>query len=519
MAPRTIAILLLLAPLPLPFLSLAVASAEGQESLELGTRLKGRFEPAKDPSQRAAILRRFPFVPKESDLYSVSLESYDFDVRLRVLDPDGEVLVEDNDGGVETNAWLVFRGYAGRQYELEVSSINEEVGDFELSIVRDRIPFPSGQELTEVSIEYRRRAANRALRRDDKKNAAAHCLALGEMLSSQARYEDAIAVLEEGVDLAREIVDRRAEVRGLEGLGYCHLGRRESEAALERFRDLGELARAHELREEELRGQQRRARIAASIERVGEWEAALERQLALARALGRSEEEAEAHDQLCEHWAISGNWRSLEATWLGHLEFCLAKRDLAASARARLELGALYHARGETSSAYESATRARAELHSAGERDTAQAARATVLAARCAAQLGKGEEASRLRGELDAELAKARAQEDEARELTALAALAEIDVAARSPEAGKRVKDLYDLARAGSDAEAHVTALELSGALALGAGKAEEGRDFLRRAIELARANGLAVAAARARRSFEDAAGRLPAENAPSKPR
>lgn len=65
------------------------------------------------------------------DLY---LESYDFDAYLMVFDEFDELIVEDDDGGESTDAWLTVKLPPGRYYIAATSFDGGETGNYRLFV-------------------------------------------------------------------------------------------------------------------------------------------------------------------------------------------------------------------------------------------------------------------------------------------------------------------------------------------------------------------------------------------------
>ncbi len=65
------------------------------------------------------------------DLY---LESYDFDAYLMVFDEWDELIVEDDDGGESTDAWITVKLPPGRYYIAATSFDRDETGAYKLYV-------------------------------------------------------------------------------------------------------------------------------------------------------------------------------------------------------------------------------------------------------------------------------------------------------------------------------------------------------------------------------------------------
>jgi hypothetical protein len=70
--------------------------------------------------------------------YAIDLRSKDFDPYLRLEATDGKVLEEDDDGGGELNARIVFRPRAAGEYRVIVTSFNGGFGRYTLTVRGDQ---------------------------------------------------------------------------------------------------------------------------------------------------------------------------------------------------------------------------------------------------------------------------------------------------------------------------------------------------------------------------------------------
>ncbi|HKB16326.1 MAG TPA: tetratricopeptide repeat protein, partial [Planctomycetota bacterium] len=158
-------------------------------------------------------------------------------------------VAEDDNGAVETNARAVLQAEADRRYRILAAAAKEEGGEFELSIVSGDPPRPSGSELLDAAIAFRRTAAARALARGDRKAAAGHRIEESRRCYSRAQYAEAEAALEAALGLFRDLGDRAGEARTLGRLGLFYRSRGDSarsrehqEKALALARELGDRA-------------------------------------------------------------------------------------------------------------------------------------------------------------------------------------------------------------------------------------------------------------------------------------
>lgn len=177
--------------------------------------------------------QRFRLVVPSSGPYTLSLESVDFDALLRLEEETGEAVAEDDDSGVETEAWLVVELQDDRTYVVVVAA-KTDVGDFTLSVHAGVRAAPTGAELLDAAIDWHRMATERRRVQGDLARAVRHRVAQGERLQARARFAEARAAYEEALGWAREVGDRAWEGRTLLALGLLHHPLGEYEQARER---------------------------------------------------------------------------------------------------------------------------------------------------------------------------------------------------------------------------------------------------------------------------------------------
>ena len=197
----------------------------------------------------AGAARAYDFAVEEDRLVTVSVESFDFDAVIRIETAASAKVAEDDNGGVETNARVVLEAKAGVRYRLVVAAAGEGAGEFSLSVAAGEAPRPAGATLLDAAIEFRAKAADRALARGDKKAAARHRFQEGYGKYSRSQFAEAKVAYEASLSLARESGDREAEAAALGSLGNVDrsLGdypkaRERLEQVLALFRELGDRA-------------------------------------------------------------------------------------------------------------------------------------------------------------------------------------------------------------------------------------------------------------------------------------
>jgi len=168
---------------------------------------------------------------------TIELSSFDFDALLHVEDESGAVVVEDDNGGVETNARLVLDTATDGRLFAVVSAKESGVGQYWLVAEPGRWPPEEGTALLEAAIVYRVEAADRALSRGDRWSAAWSRLREGEFRIQRSQYREAVAALEHARDAYREFGERGWEVHALYLLGQATHQLGEWDRALACFTD------------------------------------------------------------------------------------------------------------------------------------------------------------------------------------------------------------------------------------------------------------------------------------------
>jgi CHAT domain-containing protein/Tfp pilus assembly protein PilF len=233
---------------PAPLFLAAVLAAPGPEGvLEVGKTVRARLTGGDPPLEGRGPGRRFTLTVETDGPVTIALESLDLDGFLRIETANGQLVVEDDDGGVETNARAVLDAKAGSAYRIIAAAAAEGLaGELTISVAPGDVPRPEGATLSEAAAVFRSRSAERAIRRGDRKTAAFHRHREGEVLRHLSRFGEARAALEASIALARESSDRTVEAMAmttlgkvLETLGDHEAARGLLEKALAAFRDLG----------------------------------------------------------------------------------------------------------------------------------------------------------------------------------------------------------------------------------------------------------------------------------------
>src|SRR5262249_40149740 len=93
---------------------------------------------AADPAKPGSRLKTYPIKLEAGKTYSIQLNSDAFDAFLRLLDPAGKVVAEDDDGGGGLNARIDYRAPAAGTYRIAVTSFDGGLGPFRLLVLGDK---------------------------------------------------------------------------------------------------------------------------------------------------------------------------------------------------------------------------------------------------------------------------------------------------------------------------------------------------------------------------------------------
>jgi CHAT domain-containing protein/Tfp pilus assembly protein PilF len=312
------------------WLRVSLPAAEGE--IRLGEPLSGRWVAAGATLEGRGSAERFDYVAQASGAVTISLESFDLDAFLRVEGEAGEVLGEDDNGGVESNARIVLQATRGSRYRLVAAAAVRADGEFTLSVSKGEVPLPAGRALADAAVAFRSEAAERALARGDKGGAGRHRLEEGVHLREVSRLAEARSVFESASALTREANDLGTEALALGYLGivcrdlgdlpvaraslerYLGIARerrdlkgevwvlgflgnlcselRDPPSAREHFETLASLARTHGLRANEADAFEGLGILHTAMEETAKARECHERQVAIARELGDSLREA-----------------------------------------------------------------------------------------------------------------------------------------------------------------------------------------------------------------------------------
>ncbi|HET6201278.1 MAG TPA: CHAT domain-containing tetratricopeptide repeat protein [Planctomycetota bacterium] len=358
--------LLLLSAAPLGFLSPQgdLAPRLQDSPLRIGETIRGVL----GPSPSGSPARVFELVAETTGPLTILLESYDFDALLRVEREGGEVVAEDDNAAVETNARLVLGAGGEARYRILASTVKGGSGEFTLTIVPGEAPRPSGVALLDAGIAFRSKAAERALARGDGRGAAAHLMEEGKKRYSLSQFPQARLAFETALDLHRGLGDRAGEAAALGNLGTVQLALGDAVAARERHEESLALFRERGDRVGEAKGLCNLGLVFQSLGDVARARECHERDLALSRALGDRGGEATALGNLGTVSISAGDYAGAREILERHLLLARELGDRAGEARALGNLGIVHGFLGDSARARECHERDLALVRALGDR-------------------------------------------------------------------------------------------------------------------------------------------------------
>jgi CHAT domain-containing protein len=145
-----------------------------EDRIRPGDTVRGFLEAAGPDLVGYGASGRFELEVAEAGPVTLLLESHDFDAFLRVELADGTLVVEDDDGHLETNARIVVPAAAGARYRVVVAADGKGSGEFVLRALRGEAPRLEGGARLDAAIAFRQAALERALAKQDKDAAFLH---------------------------------------------------------------------------------------------------------------------------------------------------------------------------------------------------------------------------------------------------------------------------------------------------------------------------------------------------------
>jgi len=249
--------------------------------LELGRVVFDALE-AEDPTLVGrGPAKRFELEVADTGPVTITAQSYDFDAFLRVVDNEGRLLAEDDDGGFETNPRIVVSLDPGT-YTIIVAAPTGRTGSFEVRVGLGATAPLAGLALDIVRTGFLQQSLERAIDRSDeaaagrigvrlgnalhatRQNAAAQSvlreargrletagdnlgvaeadLELGRILLALGEYPNAAEHFERSLTGLRDSGRRANEVAGLLGLGDVFAKRSEYDSAADRYDEALDIA-------------------------------------------------------------------------------------------------------------------------------------------------------------------------------------------------------------------------------------------------------------------------------------
>lgn len=160
-------------------LFLAFASLADRESSS-GQPGIGTLSTADPPLAGHGASERWSFESTASERVTITLRSHDFDAFLRVEKESGELVAEDDDGGIEHDARVRVDAVSGTRFVVIAAADEDEgSGEYVLGVEKGDLPVPAGVERLEAGLEWRSAALERALARGDSASAEKHAVSPG----------------------------------------------------------------------------------------------------------------------------------------------------------------------------------------------------------------------------------------------------------------------------------------------------------------------------------------------------
>ncbi|HET6202632.1 MAG TPA: CHAT domain-containing tetratricopeptide repeat protein [Planctomycetota bacterium] len=466
------------------------STLDPEERVRPGEPVAGSLSGREEALPGHGPAKRFAFVPDAGGAFTVSLESLDFDALLRVERESGEVLAEDDNGGIETNARVLFDAAAGARYRIVAAAASEKggSGDFRLALVSGEAPLPGGGERLDAAISYQAQAAERSLARRDRAASLLHRLAEADRRFARSQFKEAKGAYGTALDLARGLGDASAQSRALGGLGIAHRSLGEYAEARQRLEEYLSLARGRKESREEVWALGSLGNVEYSLGNLPAARERYEGQLGLARALGDRAEEARALGNLGGVAEAVGDPSQAREHYEGALEIYRTLGDRVGEGRICGNLGGIHALLGELPQA-----RTLHERHLALARESGDRAEESKALGDLGLVLEGSGDVEAARTHHEKRLALVRELGDRAGEGAALGSLADLELSLGRLE---RARALYERRRAIAqeigDRADEARALGGLGGVAFELGDYAEARSHQGRRLALAQELGLA---------------------------
>jgi CHAT domain-containing protein/tetratricopeptide (TPR) repeat protein len=179
--------------------------------LTIGSVVSGRLADAQSTARYHVVIRT-------GDVIELSLESYDFDARVRVERENGDLVAEDDDSGVETDAKLVVGpGVEGKL--VVVASSKDLGGEFDVAL-REQGTLDTSKHADVVNrVAWRTTAESRAVQSGNVRRGASHALARAQILERANQFEPALGALDRCIELATSCADLKTQLQALTSKG------------------------------------------------------------------------------------------------------------------------------------------------------------------------------------------------------------------------------------------------------------------------------------------------------------
>lgn len=182
-------------------------NATAPQPLTVGTPTVGQLADAQSTA-------RYSFTIRTDDVIELSLDSFDFDARLRVERETGELVGEDDDSGVETDARLVV-GPGVEGMLVVVASSKDLFGEFRVAL-RERLDPDFSHDADVASrVTWRTNAEARAVLTGNERRAARHALERARILERSHQLDPALDALDRCIELASSCSDVIAQLQAL----------------------------------------------------------------------------------------------------------------------------------------------------------------------------------------------------------------------------------------------------------------------------------------------------------------
>lgn len=229
----------------------SVAAADG-ETLSVDQVLEGVLSLDDPVLGELGFSKRYRLAADVAGTVTLTLDSYDFDARIVVIDADGNAVVDEDGGGIESNARLVYEAGRDLGQMIAVTSTDGRSGRFRLAARRGDVPAPTGARAAEIQSNFYREYARRRLElaetdpepRPHRERALEFLLISGNVDRQLGRFDTARASLERACEIADLLGDSEQSVMAGSLLGAVLRRAGDPEEAIRRLESLLDDVRA-----------------------------------------------------------------------------------------------------------------------------------------------------------------------------------------------------------------------------------------------------------------------------------